>query len=121
VNFDLTLFKGIKFESVAFDDYRLIMIPMFLHLPSIDHGDVVGFASTPPVIDGVKGADHFQLDVQSCPRGEMPSLNARLMTELKARYVHRVQKMYIEAGKTLQVPAPLLDFTQLSFDEFLRV
>ncbi|MEW6372904.1 MAG: hypothetical protein AB1584_18390 [Pseudomonadota bacterium] len=113
-SFDVSVLKnsGIRFETALFDKHLIIVIPSFIHLPSLPSGDVTGYSSTPVVIDGKKEEDHFQLNVKSVPADKLYTAHQKLMGILQKAYLLRLNTHATEINQNITFPSFLLEVTQ---------
>jgi hypothetical protein len=113
-SFDVSVLTGagVKFKTALFDKHLIIVIPSFIHLPSLSSGDVTGYSSTPVVIDSKIEEDHFQLNAKCIHAERLLTTHQRLMGVLQKAYLMRLNKHAVDANQNLHFPSFQLEVTQ---------
>jgi hypothetical protein len=85
---------GLEFFSVAFEQHMLIVIPMYLPVPTCPQGDVLTLLTSAPLINGVKATDQVARPSGSIPASAIVEFHLRQMDALRLMMIARAQQIH---------------------------
>jgi hypothetical protein len=106
--FDSGLISPLRPVIAQFEEFQIILPPVFLNLRSLPTGDVVVVSTSSPVINGVKSEEHVQYYSESLPIGEFINFHFNCLGRLRDKMLERTQNLlgmrYSELAYTIENP-----------------
>lgn len=106
--FDSGLISPLRPAIAQFEEFQIILLPVFLNLRSLPTGDVVVVSTSSPVINGVKSEEHVQYYSESLPIGEFINFHFNCLGRLRDKMLERTQNLlgmrYSELAYTIENP-----------------
>ncbi|MBW2941936.1 hypothetical protein [Zhongshania aquimaris] len=98
---NITSLNGLTTYSAKFKHFQIFTIPMYINLPSMNEGDVVGMSTSSTTINNVRSTDHIQLSTHSIPSEYLLSFHFKLMDLLKDKMLQRLSILFQSAPKEM--------------------
>lgn len=119
--FDKLMISDINYRVARFSEFLVFVLPVFLNVPAIDQGDVVGFSTSPTVVNNIKSDDHFQISRGSILAINMLTIHWRLMNALRGRLLRRLERLYENDSVTMKMTNDLVQgFTFFPLTSHIR-
>lgn len=85
---------GVQSQIATFTNFRIVVLPMYLNVPTFSSGDVVGYSTSPQITNDVRRPDHFQIKATSPAQKELMPMHFNLVENLKRRLCFRIYTLF---------------------------
>jgi len=124
-HFDIESILKNKFpvHTESFTEFKVIVLPMHINLPSIANGDSFGYSTSSQVINNIRSTNHIRVRATSIPPEDLIETHLHLMNMLASKLVERlislsgtehrrsVESAVSKLGRALITRDPLVRFS----------